>query len=207
MFLTQVLATIISGIINYSTAHYLLNNVSNICTTKNPEWKCPVTKTFYSASVIWGVIGPFRMFGLSSIYSPLLLAFPIGAILPIASWLLMKIYPQYKWLEYIHFPALLSGLTLLAYAPAGEYPTWFAVGFFFNFILFRYAHSWWKRYAFLFSAAMSCGVAISALLIFFVFQNNNLHFPNWWGTGGITGDGCPLANGNFTGDFPRYKPL
>jgi hypothetical protein len=119
----------------------------------------------------------------------------------------MKIYPQYKWLEYIHFPALLSGLTLLAYAPAGEYPTWFAVGFFFNFILFRYAHSWWKRYAFLFSAAMSCGVAISALLIFFVFQNNNLHFPNWWGTGGITGDGCPLANGNFTGDFPRYKPL
>jgi len=207
MFLTQILATTISGIINYSTAHYLLHNTPNICTAKNPEWRCPITAAFYSASVIWGVIGPGRMFGPSSIYSPLLFAFLIGAILPIPGWFLMKRFPQYKWLGYIHFPALLSGLTLLPAAPAGEYPSWFAVGFFFNSILYRFAHSWWKRYAFLFSAAMSCGVAISALLIFFALENNNIYFPIWWGTGGITGDGCPLASGNFSGDLPRYESL
>src|SRR5437868_4951428 len=147
------------------------------------------------------------MFGLSSIYSPVLFSFLIGAILPILSWFLMKKYPEYKWIGYIHFPALLSGLSLLPSAPAGEYPLWFIIGFLFNFILYHYAHLWWKRYAFLFSAAMSCGVVISALLIFFIFQNNNIFFPKWWGTGGITGDGCPLANGNFSGDLPHYKPF
>jgi len=205
MFLTQVLGTIISSIINYPVAIYLLHNVPDICTPENPEWKCPVATAFYTSSVIWGIIGPFRMFGRSSIYSPLLLSFFIGALLPIPAWLLLKKYPQHKWLGYIHFPALLSGLGLLPAAPAGEYPSWFACGFLFNFILFRYAHAWWKRYAFIFSAAMSCGVAIGTLLIFFAFQNNNIRFPEWWGTGGITGDGCPLANGNFSGDLPRYK--
>ena len=207
MFLTQIIATIISGVINYSTALYLLQTVPDICTPNNPQWKCPVATTFYSASTIWGVIGPIRMFGPSSFYSPLLFAFLIGALVPIPAWLLLIKYPKNRWLRYIHFPALLSGLSLLPEAPAGEYPVWFACGFFFNYILFRYAHAWWKRYAFIFSAAMSCGVAMSALLIFFVFQNNNIQFPEWWGTGGVTGDGCPLANGNFSGDLPRYKSL
>lgn len=206
MFLTQILATIISSIINYSTAYYLLHNISNICTFKNPEWQCPTTTTFYSASIIWGVIGPTRMFGSSSPYTPLLYAFLIGAVLPFPGWLLKRAFPKQTWLEYIHFPVLLSGLALLPTAPAGEYPSWFAIGFLFNFILYRFARAWWKRYAFLFSAAMSCGVAICALLIFFALENNNVYFPTWWGTGGITGDGCPLASGNFTGDLPRYRP-
>jgi len=206
MFLTQILATIISGIVNYSTAHYLLVNTRNICTPENPEWKCPSTSSFYSASVIWGLIGPAQMFGSSSIYYPLLFAFLIGAILPIPGWLLMKGFPQYKWLEYIHFPVLFSGLNQLPAAPAGEFPSWFAVGFFFNFILYRYAHAWWLRYAYLFSAAMSCGVAIGAILIYFILENNNIYFPTWWGTGGITGDGCPLASANFSSDIPTYAP-
>jgi len=146
------------------------------------------------------------MFGSSSIYYPLLFCFLIGTILPVPGWLLMKGFPQYKWLGYIHFPVLFAGLSQLPLAPAGEYPSWFAVGFFFNFILYRYAHSWWLRYAYLFSAAMSCGVAVCAILIYFTFENNNIYFPTWWGTGGITGDGCPLASANFSGDLPTYAP-
>jgi OPT family oligopeptide transporter len=207
MFLTQLLGTLVAGIINYTTALYLLDKVPNICTPENPAWRCPSPTTFYSASIIWGVIGPIRMFGLSSMYSPLLFGFLLGAFLPIPAWLLLKKYPQQQWLEYVHFPLMLSGISLLPSAPAGEYPAWFIVGFLFNFVLFRYAHSWWRRYAFLFSAAMSCGVAISAVVIFFVFQNNGVYFPKWWGTGGPTGDGCPLASANFSGILPRYKSL
>ena len=207
MFLTQVFGTIISAIINHATTLYLLNNVSDICTINNPLWKCVHATSFFSASVIWGVIGPVRLFGTSSIYSPLLFAFLIGAVLPFPAWILTKTYPQNIWFRYIHFPVLLSGLALLPAAPPGEYPSWFAIGFLFNFVLFRYAHAWWKRHAFLFSAAMSCGVAISALFIFFIFENNRISFSEWWGTGGITGDGCPLAHANFSGALPRYKSL
>jgi hypothetical protein len=43
-------------------------------------------------------------------------------------------------------------------------------------------------------------------LIYFTLENNNIYFPTWWGTGGITGDGCPLASANFSGDLPTYAP-
>ncbi len=92
-------------------------------------------------------------------------------------------------------------------APAVEYPSWFLVGFIFSFILYRYAHDWWEKYAYIFSAAMSCGVVISGLFIFFVFQNNGIFFPDWWGMGGPTGDGCPLDTANYSGILPTHRDL
>lgn len=145
------------------------------------------------------------MFGLESIYWPLLFGFLIGALLPIPIWFLSKKYPDVQWLKYIHFPVILSATNAIPPAPAGEYPSWLAVGFLFNFVLFRYATQWWKRYAFIFSAAMSCGVALSALSIFFIFTSHNINFPTWWGSGGPTGDGCSLSIANFSGSLPRYK--
>ncbi|CAF3979217.1 unnamed protein product [Rotaria sp. Silwood1] len=151
-------------------------------------------------------VGPVKMFGPKSIYWPLLFGFLIGAILPIPVWLLRKQYPQIRWIRYVHFPIILSATGLIPPAPPGEYFSWLIIGFIFNFVIFHYAHAWWQRYAFVFSAAMSCGVAICALIIFFLLTNNNISFPTWWGTGGITGDGCPLASANFSGILPRYKP-
>lgn len=57
MFITQLVGTILAGIINYVTANYLLNNIPDICTPKNPRWTCPNANTFFSASIIWGAIG------------------------------------------------------------------------------------------------------------------------------------------------------
>jgi hypothetical protein len=54
---------------------------------------------------------------------------------------------------------------------------------------------------------MNCGVVVRALIIFFALTNNNVNFPTWWGTGGITGDGCPLAVANFAGIILDYNPL
>ena len=146
------------------------------------------------------------MFGKGATYSPLLYGFLIGAVLPIPAWILMKKFPHWTWLKYIHFPIMLSATAMLPPAPAGNYPAWLAVGFFFNFILARYARRWWKRYAYVFSAAMDCGVAFGVLLIFFILQNNQIQFPNWWGTGGPTGDGCPLSHRNFYGVSPSAAP-
>jgi hypothetical protein len=146
------------------------------------------------------------MFGVGSTYSPLLYGFLIGAILPIPAWILMKKFPHIKWLEYIHFPIMLSATAMMPPAPPGNYPSWLLVGFIFNFILVRYARSWWKQYAYVFSAAMDCGVAVAAIIIFFSLQNNQINFPNWWGLGGDTGDGCRLSHGNYYGDIPTHRP-
>ena len=146
------------------------------------------------------------MFGKGSTYSPLLYAFLIGAILPIPGWLLMKKFPNVKWLQFIHFPIMLSATGMMPPAPPGNYPSWLLVGFIFNFVLARYARIWWKRYAYVFSAAMDCGVAFGVIIIFFALQNNEIEFPQWWGLGGPTGDGCPLSHGNYYGVTPKHRP-
>ncbi len=116
-------------------------------------------------------------------------------------------FPNIKWLALIHFPIILTATNSIPPAPAAEYPSWFLVGFIFNFIIYRYAHSWWEKYAYIFSAAMSCGVVICGYTIFFIFQNNQIYFPHWWGTGGPTRDGCPLSIANYSGFVPTERDL
>ncbi|CAF4507039.1 unnamed protein product, partial [Rotaria sp. Silwood2] len=81
------------------------------------------------------------------------------------------------------------------------------MGFIFNFILYRHAHEWWEKYAYVFSAAMSCGVAICGFVIFITLQGNGIEFPQWWGTGGPTRDGCPLEIANYSGFVLTNKEL
>lgn len=145
------------------------------------------------------------MFGKGSAYSPLLYGFLIGALLPCVSWSLIRKYRKVKWLRRIHFPIMLSAATILPSGRPGDFPSWLLAGFFFNYILLKHARSWWKRYAYVFSAAMNCGVALSTLVIFFVFQNNQIEFRTWIGSGGSTGDGCPLSHANYSGMIPQYR--
>lgn len=152
------------------------------------------------------MLGPVKMFGKGATYSALLYGFLIGAVLPVPAWLLMKKFPKVTWLKYIHFPIMLSATAMIPPAPPGNYPSWLFVGFIFNVVLVRYARRWRKRYAYIFSAAMDCGVAFGVLVIFFVLQNNKIDFPNWWGTGGPTGDGCPLSHANYYGAVPTHRP-
>jgi hypothetical protein len=151
--------------------------------------------------------GSVRTFGPSSDYFPLLLGFLVGLILPVISWSLCKMYPNRRWLTLVHFPILLMSAYAIPPAPAVNFPSWFLVGFIFNYVIYRYAHLWWEKYAYIFSAAMSCGVALGGFAIFFIFQNNSIFFPEWWGTGGSTGDGCPLGTANFSGIIPTDRDL
>ncbi|KAF9359117.1 hypothetical protein BGX26_000138 [Mortierella sp. AD094] len=68
MFWVQVISSIIAGMINLAKTEWLLKVQPNICTKAGYPWTCRNTNTFYSASVIWGVIGPGRMFGTGSKY-------------------------------------------------------------------------------------------------------------------------------------------
>ncbi|CAF1486091.1 unnamed protein product [Rotaria sordida] len=198
-FSMLLICSIIATIVNYITAMYLLNNIPNICTHKNLLWKCLQTESSFTSSVIWGVVGVRKIFGVGSIYYPILFGLLIGLVLPIISWFLWKKFPNIKWLAFIDFPIFLAATNMLPPAPAAEYVTWFLVGFIFNFILYRYAHVWWEKYAYVFSAGMSCGVAICGFIIFIALQNNNSEFPQWWGIGGPRRDGCPLAIANYSG--------
>ncbi|RKP09886.1 oligopeptide transporter 4 [Thamnocephalis sphaerospora] len=178
MFLAQLTGTILAGISNVLAAYMMFAIMPDVCTTE--AWYCRNAHVFFNASVIWGVIGPNRMFGTEGYYSALMWFFLAGALLPIPFWLLARRYPN-SWVKYINIPVLLAGTGIMPPAYPGSFPSWFFVGFIFQFFIYRYRQKWWARYNYILSAGLDAGVAISSFLIFFALSNNGIEL-NWWGS-------------------------
>ncbi|KAF9358915.1 hypothetical protein BGX34_008650 [Mortierella sp. NVP85] len=208
MFMAQLISTLISGIINLSTATWLINTREKICTLQGYPFTCRSTNTFYSASVIWGAIGPARVFGNvdGALYAPVQWGFLAGAFLPIPFWLATKKFPHVAWLKYVHWPVLLAATSNMPPALPYFYTNGLFLGFIFAFLLRRYRYNWWARYNYLTSAALDTGVAICGLVIFFCIQLEELSMPNWWGNpkDGVL-DHCPLGGANFYGYTARAE--
>ncbi|KAI1313823.1 hypothetical protein EDD11_002491 [Mortierella claussenii] len=202
MFMAQIVSTLISGVINLSTATWLINTRPHVCTPAGAPFTCRSTNTFYSASIIWGAIGPARVFGTvdGALYSTVQWGFLVGAILPIPFWLLTRRYPNVTWLKYVHWPVLLAATSNMPPALPYFYTNGLFLGFIFAFCLRRYRYDWWARYNYLTSAALDTGVAICGLVIFFALQSWEGAMPFWWGNpeDGVT-DHCPLGGANYYG--------
>ncbi|KAG0309100.1 hypothetical protein BGZ98_005212 [Dissophora globulifera] len=203
MFATQLVGTLIAGFVNLITANWLLSTRPGICTPEGYPWTCPGANVFFSASVIWGVIAPARMFGPGSIYHPLMYFFVFGLFLPIPFYFFSRRWPG-TLIDRIHTPVLLTSTGMMPPARPYQYANWLVVGFIFQFCVQRYRTDWYRRFNYILSAALDSGVALAALFIFFTLQMHNIDFPAWWGT---NMELCPLDNANYTGDFPTRKPL
>ncbi|KAK3832929.1 MAG: OPT family small oligopeptide transporter [Linnemannia elongata] len=179
MFWAQLLGTFIAGLINLVTANWLLNSQPKIC-NGSKEFACPHANTFYSASVIWGVIAPNLMFGPTSIYNAINFFFLIGFILPIPFYFLKKAFPN-SWLDFVHIPVMLAATGMMPPAQAYHYTNWLALGFAFQFFARRYHSEWHLRFTYVMSAAFDSGVAFFGLLSFFIFGIREVTMPNWWG--------------------------
>ncbi|KAG0322021.1 hypothetical protein BG000_003043 [Podila horticola] len=193
MFWAQLLGTVIAGLVNLLTANWLLKSQENVCTKLSKDFQCSQANTFYSASVIWGVIGPNRMFGTSSMYNSINYFFLIGFVLPIPFYYLKKMWPN-SFLEYVHIPVLLAATGMMPPAQAYNYTNWLAVGFLFQYFARRYHPEWHLRYTYVLSAAFDSGTAFMVLLCFFIFTIRGKTMVEWWGT---RGDLCPLEGAPY----------
>ncbi|EPS68970.1 hypothetical protein M569_05793, partial [Genlisea aurea] len=195
MFIVQLVGTVVSSSVYFHTAWWLLTTVENIC---NPAllpagspWTCPGDDVFYNASIIWGVIGPMRMFTSKGVYGALNWWFLVGGVLPIPIYLLARKYPERKWLQLVNVPLILSATMSMPPARAVNYIMWGIVGIFFNIYLFRLFKKWWARHAYVLAAALDAGVAFLGVLLYFSLQSYNISGPAWWGLD--ADDHCPLA--------------
>ncbi|GAB2219394.1 hypothetical protein Droror1_Dr00007029 [Drosera rotundifolia] len=193
MFLVQFIGTIIAGTINAVVAFWLLDTIPNICNTAllsaDSPWTCPGDRVFFDASVIWGLIGPKRIFGHHGDYKAMNWFFLIGGLGPFLVWLLHKAFPKQTWIPFINLPVLLGATGAMPPATPLNYNAWCIVGTIFNFFIFRYRKKWWQRYNYILSAALDAGVAFMGVLVYFTLGMENVSL-NWWGTGG---EHCPLA--------------
>ncbi|KAG2688641.1 hypothetical protein I3760_09G105900 [Carya illinoinensis] len=193
MYTAQLVGTFVAGTVNLAVAWWMLENIENICDVdaQHPDspWTCPKYRVSFDASVIWGLIGPRRLFGPGGLYRNLVWLFLIGAVLPVPVWVLSKIFPEKKWILLINIPVIAYGFAGLPPATPTNIASWLITGTIFNYFVFRYHKRWWQRYNYVLSAALDAGTAFMGVLLFFALQNENRDLK-WWGT---ALDHCPLA--------------
>ena len=146
MFWGQVVATVIAGTVQLGVQAWMFTNIPDMCTpTQKDGFICPSTEVFGTASIIWGVIGPQRQFSHGQIYYGLVFFFLVGAICPLAAYLISLRWPN-SFLRYVNFPVIFNGTQWIPPASAVNYVPWTIVGFIFNYVIRRRHFSWWTKY-------------------------------------------------------------
>jgi OPT family small oligopeptide transporter len=209
MFTAQVFATAIAGTVQLGVQAWMFTNIRGMCTDDQPDgFICPSTEVFGNASIIWGVIGPQRQFSHGQVYYALVYFFLIGALCPTIAWLISRKYPN-SFVKYVNFPVIFNGTGLIPPASAVNYVPWTIVAFIFQYVIRRRHFAWWTKYNYVLSAALDSGLAVSAVLIFFILQypdNGNIgknSIQTWWGNT-VSGNNADAAG---TAIFTLNKKL
>ncbi|KAI9229114.1 MAG: OPT oligopeptide transporter protein-domain-containing protein [Piptocephalis tieghemiana] len=210
MFIVQLYGTILGVFINYGVMRWIFSTLLDTLTGVTPDptgkWDARLTRIFYSASLIWGAVGPQRVFGPSSPYSPVLWCLLIGFFLPLPFYLLHRRYPQGKW-HLVNVPIITYGAMLVPQYPTNFLITSLLVGWFFQSYLYRHRHGWWRKYNYVLSAALDSGTQIGAMLLFAALTT--VEFPTWWGNSQPSSERCDvsLSLGGPDGPAPVPPPI
>ncbi|KAF5704858.1 OPT family small oligopeptide transporter [Fusarium globosum] len=207
LFVAQLTACIVGSLTQNAVVLWMLHHVKDICESDQPnKYTCPQGRVNFSSSIVWGAVGPARLYSVGKIYAGLLHLFWLGALLPLVTFFLKKRYPNSKLLRNLHWPLFFAGTGNVPPATGINYSSAFAVSFIFNkWIRGKYPH-WWAKYNYVLSAALDSGLAISAIVIFFalVFPGNSSASEREIGfradSGGYTvrASGLPTYRGDAT---------
>ncbi|WWD18152.1 OPT family small oligopeptide transporter [Kwoniella shandongensis] len=179
-FVAQLSATAVACFVQTGTKELLFRTISDICAPRQRSLlNCASTKTFFTSTIIWGLIGPDRLFSKGSMYYPQVYAALVGAVLPIPLWLYVRKNPR-SWLRNLNLPVIFNGGLSIPPATGINYSSWFAVGFVFQFWIRRKQFAWWSKYNYVLSAALDVGTALSAIAIFLVLDTPGASL-SWWG--------------------------
>ncbi|RFU77060.1 oligopeptide transporter [Trichoderma arundinaceum] len=204
MYRGQVMSAIITALVAYGVVQFADTKIPGICTPDQvSNFNCENgSQVYFSSSVVWGAIGPKRIF--SQIYPTIKYTFLLGFLLALLWWGLKRfgshireackavlpaviftpinavLFTPISWLKHVHPSLLINGM--LQWAPLNL--TYFTGGLYFSFAfmyyLKRYKTSWWEKYNYVLSAALTGGVAFSGIIIFFAVQYHPKDI-SWWG--------------------------
>ncbi|KAF9477891.1 oligopeptide transporter [Pholiota conissans] len=182
-FMVQMISTVLAAFIQVGVKEWIFTNVHDICAAdQKSQLTCPHNQVFFTASAVWGLIGPTKQFGTGSIYHPHLYAIIVGAFLPLPFYFYQRKYPK-SWARYVSTPVILNGVSSIPPATGINYSSWFAVGFAFQYLIRKRNFAWWSKFNYVLSSALDSGTVIAVMVIFFTLQ-----FPrggsisvNWWG--------------------------
>ncbi|PHH91840.1 hypothetical protein CDD83_10090 [Cordyceps sp. RAO-2017] len=179
-FAAQVYATFVAGLVAWAVNHWSLRNIEAVCREGQPDrFVCPHTHSYFLSSVLWGVIGPRRIFGPGGPYRALTYCLPLGLVLPVAVYLASRRWPN-SWWRNANAPIFIAG-------PLGWSPyNWsyiqgsLVLALFFNHFVKRRHPAWWERYAYVLTSSFAAATGLAALVLFFALQKWDIRL-DWWG--------------------------
>ena len=111
LFAVQMVATLVSSVTQIGVLNWMFVNIRGICTPEAINgFTCPLARVHFNGSILWGVVGPMRFFGRGALYRHLIWAFPVGAIAPIAVWLIGR-RSKNSVLRKVNLPVILGTLS------------------------------------------------------------------------------------------------
>ncbi|KAK0545172.1 hypothetical protein OC845_005226 [Tilletia horrida] len=182
-FMIQLVASAWCPIVQVGVKTWAFNNIPDVCTEDaRNHFYCPQAQTFYTASVIFGILGPDRSFGSKSQYSSMYWGLLFGFLIPIPFWIMGKKWPK-SIARWISWPIILTGSSFIPPASGINLTSWFVAGLIFQFLVRKYKFRWWSKYNFVLAAALDAGTIVSSLIIFLTLslpKNGDIAI-NWWG--------------------------
>ncbi|RCK58967.1 Oligopeptide transporter 2 [Candida viswanathii] len=179
MFRAQVLSIFIASFIQLGVLNFQLNGgIKDYCSPDNAQkFTCPNGRTFYSASVLWGVIGPKKVF--SGLYPILQWCFLIGFLLAFPCIVVKRWGPR-KYVKYLEPSVIIGGF--LHYAPynLSYYIPGFYVAYAFMYYIRKRYEAWWQKYNYILSTGLNAGIAFSSIIVFFAVMYEPKPIT-WWG--------------------------
>lgn len=178
MFRAQIISVFIASFVSLAIMNFEIGHIKDYCMpNQEQKFTCPNSTTFFSASVIWGVIGPRRIF--NGLYPVLKYCFLIGFLL-VFPCIAFKRYGPKKWTRYFQPTLIIGGMisyapTNLAYLTGGLYMS----AAFMWYVRSRYP-AWWEKYNYILAGALEAGIAVSGIIIFFAVQYHDKAI-DWWG--------------------------
>lgn len=212
LFRGQMVMVFLQVFVNLGVLNWQIHNISGFCShNQSAKFSCPDAYTYFNASVVWGVIGPKRMF--NDIYEILRWCWLIGALLGLFFGIWKKwgrFYPRnFDPVLFVGGMVNLEPPYTLTYFTSG-----FIVSFLSQYLWKRRSPHIWKKYNYVVTAGLSAGLILSSIIIFFAVQYKEKDL-SWWGNNvpfaGVDAVGLAMKNITLTpkgyfGPAPGHYP-
>jgi len=195
-FIVQIAGTMVGAVLNYVIMQIVVNNERTILLSNQGTrvWSGQQIQSFNANAVLWGALGK-EIYGPHGPYFIVPIGIVIGLALPVIPWVLYKKY-KWNWLRFVNTAILSSYMGDLAGGTNGYINTWMAIGLTSHFYIRRYRAGWFRKYNYLFGAAIDGGAQIFVFIFSFALAGAGgvtVNFPHWALNPAGNADYCKLT--------------
>ena len=109
LFWGQAVASLWNCLVQVCVLYWAFGHIDGICSQdQSGRFTCPNGRVFFNQSIIWGLVGPQRIFSGDGVYTRLQYFWIIGALLPVVFFVLAKRFPRSP-ARYLNAPVIFGG--------------------------------------------------------------------------------------------------